>query len=103
MSADDGGNRMKSIFWVIAAFMAIQGHAFATDFAHDRFQIARAETATRPRISLSEATQSVQARTGGRVLAAQEMRERNAYRIKILTPQGEVRIIFVNADTGEME
>ena len=94
---------MKSLFLAIAAFMAIQGHAFATDVAHDRFQIARAETAKHPRISLSEATQSVQARLGGRVLTAQEVRERNAYRIKILTPQGEVRIIYVNAETGEME
>ncbi|TCV82903.1 PepSY domain-containing protein [Sulfurirhabdus autotrophica] len=94
---------MKSFLLAIAALMAIQGHAFAMDTAHDHFQIARAETANQPHISLSEATQLVQNRTGGRVLAAQEIRERNAYRIKILTPQGEVRIIFVNADTGEME
>jgi len=94
---------MKYFFLAIAAFMAFQGHAFAMDFAHDRFHLTRAETAKQPRISLSEATQSVQARTGGRVLAAQEVRERNAYRIKILTPQGEVRIIYVDAETGAME
>lgn len=94
---------MKSLFLAMAALMAIQGHAFATDFAPDRLHLARAETAKQPRISLSEATQSVQARTGGRVLTAQEVRERNAYRIKILTPQGEVRIIYVDAETGAME
>jgi len=94
---------MKTLFLILAACIGIQGHAFAADFEHGQFKIARAEKVQRARISLSEATQRVQERTGGRVLAAQELRDRNAYRIKVLTPQGEVRIVIVDAETGEME
>ena len=36
--------------------------------------------------------------TGGRVLDAKD--EGNHYRIKILTPEGEVRVLRVDAKTG---
>ena len=63
-------------------------------------------TEARPnRLSLSEAADRVQQRSGGRILAAQAIREtgREVYRIKILTSQGEVRIVLVDAATGNME
>jgi len=57
------------------------------------------------RVSLREATDLVQKRTGGRVLSTQAVREqgRDMYRIKVLTPQGEVRIVLVDAATGNLE
>lgn len=57
------------------------------------------------RLSLSEAADRVQRRSGGRILAAQAIREtgREVYRIKILTSQGEVRIVLVDAVTGALE
>jgi uncharacterized membrane protein YkoI len=52
------------------------------------------------RISLPEAIERVQRSTGGRVLDARESGE--GYRIKVLTRRGEVRVVYVDARTGEM-
>ena len=52
------------------------------------------------RITLQQAIQSVQRATGGRVLDAREVS--GGYRIKILTPRGEVRVVYVDAKTGAM-
>jgi len=52
------------------------------------------------RISLEQAVQTVQRATGGRVLDAREVR--GGYRIKVLTRRGEVRVVYVDANTGEM-
>jgi len=53
--------------------------------------------AERP-VSMSEAIDKVRQQTGGRVLDAQD--QGNQYRIKVLTPKGEVRIYHVDAQTG---
>lgn len=55
-------------------------------------------------ISAEEAAALVQGRTGGRVLAVKPMRVqgRAVYRVKVLTPKGEVRIYYVDAATGAM-
>lgn len=53
------------------------------------------------RISASEAAQIVQRKTGARVLDAQPVR--GGYRVKVLTSQGEVRVYFVDAETGAMQ
>jgi len=60
-----------------------------------------AEATQQGRLSLSEAADLVQRRTGGRILAAQALREqgRDVYRIKVLTRQGEVRVVLVDAVT----
>jgi uncharacterized membrane protein YkoI len=52
------------------------------------------------RISLGEAAERVRQATRGRVLDARD--EGNHHRVKILTPQGEVRIVIVDARTGAM-
>jgi uncharacterized membrane protein YkoI len=52
------------------------------------------------RITLEQAIQSVQRAIGGRVLDAREVS--GGYRIKILTPRGEVRVVYVDAKTGAM-
>lgn len=56
-------------------------------------------TSARARISMEEAIAQVQKSTGGRVLDARDVGD--AYRLKVLR-DGEVRIIFVDAQTGKM-
>ncbi|MFQ5936419.1 MAG: PepSY domain-containing protein [Acidiferrobacterales bacterium] len=55
-------------------------------------------------ISAEDAAALVQARTGGRVLAVDtiQLQGRVVYRVKVLTPQGEVRVFLVDAATGAM-
>jgi uncharacterized membrane protein YkoI len=55
-------------------------------------------------ISAEDAAALVQAQTGGRILAVKltRVRGRAVYRIKVLTPKGEVRIYYVDAATGTM-
>ena len=52
------------------------------------------------RISLEQAVARVQRTTGGRVLDART--DGGAHRIKVLTREGEVRIVRVDARTGAM-
>ncbi len=61
---------------------------------------APSTTAQRPRLSLEQAAEAVARATGGRVLDAKAVG--NEYRIKVLTKRGEVRVVYVNADTGAM-
>ena len=58
-----------------------------------------------PRYAIGEATDMVQRRTGGRVVGANpvNVQGRGSYRMKVLTPQGEVRILHVNPETGNLE
>lgn len=51
-------------------------------------------------ISMRDAIERVKQQTGGRVLDAQP--QDGGYRIKVLTPQGEVRIYRVDARTGDI-
>ncbi|MDO8704168.1 MAG: PepSY domain-containing protein [Sulfuricaulis sp.] len=53
--------------------------------------------------SLDEAVERVRRDTGGRVLAAEarEQRGRTSYRIKVLLPNGSVRVVDVDAQSGE--
>jgi hypothetical protein len=75
--------------------------------AADRDRLARKDSpdyaprSTRDaRISLEQAIRTVQRATGGRVLDAREVS--GGYRIKVLTRRGEVRVVHVDAQTGEM-
>jgi len=52
------------------------------------------------RISLEQAVARVQRATGGRVLDARD--EGEQHRVKVLTRQGEVRVVIVDARTGAM-
>lgn len=51
-------------------------------------------------LSAQEAVDRVQQETGGKVLNVQTLRmgKRKIYRIKVLTPNGQVRVIEVQAD-----
>ena len=60
-----------------------------------------ARTVAEHRISLQEAVERVQRATGGRVLDAKDNGDH--YRIKVLTRGGEVRVVIVDAATGNMK
>jgi uncharacterized membrane protein YkoI len=52
------------------------------------------------RVSLAQAIEAVQRATGGKVLDAKDLG--GQYRIKVLTRNGEVRVVYVDAETGAM-
>lgn len=58
-----------------------------------------------PRVNMGEAMERVQRATGGRVLQAQpaSVNGREGYRIKVLTAHGEVRVVYVDGETGAMQ
>lgn len=64
---------------------------------------ARREATQRDGISLDEAVARVRRDTGGRVLSAEarENRGRTTYRIKVLLRDGSVRVVNVDAQSGE--
>ena len=61
------------------------------------------ETARHDGVSLDEAAARVRRDTGGRILSAQarEDRGRTSYRIKVLLPDGAVRVVDMDAQSGE--
>jgi len=65
---------------------------------------SRRESAQRDSISLDEAVARVRRDTGGRVLSAEarENRGRTSYRIKVLLRDGSVRVVNVDAQSGEI-
>ena len=66
---------------------------------------SRQETSRRDGISLDEAVARVRRETGGRVLSA-EARDRRGdttYRIKVLLPNGAVRVYNVDSRSGRMD
>ena len=57
------------------------------------------------RVSMGDAMDRVVRATGGRVLLAQPatVNGHEGYRIKVLTRHGEVRVVYVDAETGAMQ
>ena len=96
---------MKYLILMVLALTAAQAQASSVATDSSRSNWLMAASGKHVDLSLNDATELVQKRTGGRVLAAQEVREqgRAMYRIKVITPQGEVRIVFVDAQTGSVE
>ena len=49
---------------------------------------------------INQAIQSVEQQTGGRVLSAEKRRVngQSKYRLKVITPSGRVRIIYIDAN-----
>ncbi|BFI95072.1 MAG: hypothetical protein RSP_05820 [Rhodanobacter sp.] len=63
---------------------------------------AMAQTRARPvDLSLGEAVTQVRQETQGQVLSAESMRRdrRTEYRVKVLTPQGHVKVVTISANT----
>lgn len=63
------------------------------------------EEARRDEISLDEAVARARRETGGRVLSAEARNQRGSttYRIKVLMPNGAVRVVNVDARSGRMD
>jgi uncharacterized membrane protein YkoI len=61
----------------------------------------RRDEVRRDGISLDEAVTRVRRETGGRVLSAEARNSR--YRIKVLLPNGAVRVVNVDARSGRMD
>ena len=64
--------------------------------------LAAASVAAWADIGRDEAAEAAQRASGGRVLAVERAQagERPVWRVKVLTPSGEVRVILVDAATG---
>jgi hypothetical protein len=80
----------KSLAWMVAAVGLTAG-------------IADAQSSAPPsNLSLDQAVQQVQQREGGKVLSAEprHIGRRVEYRIKVLTPEGHVRVLAVPSDAG---
>lgn len=65
----------------------------------------QAERPALPRVTMGDAMEQVRRATGGRVLQAQpaSVNGREGYRIKVLAAHGEVRVVYVDAETGVMQ
>jgi len=96
----------QSIRWVlVGVLLAILSSAPLTVHAgHNASPVAPQSyapaTAQRQRVSLEQAVATVARATGGRILDAKAVG--NEYRIKVLTKRGEVRVVYVDAETGAM-
>jgi len=55
------------------------------------------------RASRDDAAAIAQRMTGGRVLSVERIRQgdREVWRVKVVTPQGEMRVIVVDVETGQ--
>lgn len=64
---------------------------------------ALAAQASEPALTLEQAVTRVQLDTGGKVLSADPRRvgRHTEYRIKVLTPDGHVRVIVLQSDAAE--
>lgn len=53
-------------------------------------------------VSRDQAAAAAQRQTGGRVLSIDrtEAGRRTVWRVKVVTPRGEVRVVFIDADAG---
>ena len=99
--------RKKYMVGMLAGLIALTSAGMAQarrdDYRDDRPErSSRHETSHRDGISLDEAVTRVRRETGGRVLSA-EARDRRGdvtYRIKVLLPNGAVRVYNVDARRG---
>jgi uncharacterized membrane protein YkoI len=80
----------------------VSAHAGSTRWYQDAHEphAFSAHRVAQQRVTLQQAIDIVQRATGGRVLDAKE--GNGQYRIKVLTRNGEVRVVYVDAQTGEM-
>jgi hypothetical protein len=64
---------------------------------------AYAQQADVPAMTLDQAVRQVHRETGGRILAAEQRRvgRRVEYRVKVLTPEGHVRVSVVSSDLAK--
>lgn len=93
--------------WLIPLLALWSGPLIAYDISRLIFpdsQIHSVRAPGRGGMSLERAVSMAKRSTGGRVLSAEtsEQQGHRVYRIKVLTPEGQVRYIYVDADSGEV-
>lgn len=81
---------LAMVLTLAIAAPAAQAQGFAPD--RGRYREEREQSA---RISAAQAAEIARQRTGGRVLSVKS--ERDGYQVKVLTPRGDVRYVFVSA------
>ncbi len=89
---------LVGLMLLVGAFMPAQAQRWVPDSAAARGFAPH--TVAERRVSLAQAVEMVQRATGGKVLDAKDLGEQ--YRIKVLTRSGEVRVVYVNPQTGAM-
>ncbi|HQX60145.1 MAG TPA: peptidase [Burkholderiaceae bacterium] len=82
-SATDSPMSLARLFTVCAMLLALAAPAWAD-------------------VSRDQAAAAAQRQTGGRVLSIDktEVGRRIVWRVKVVTPRGEVRVVFIDADAG---
>ena len=95
---------MKRFALLCALFLPLFAMAGESLHAPAPFHLAEAGHA-QPRISMGDAMERVVRATGGRVIQAQPatVNGREGYRIKVLTARGEVRVVYVDGETGALQ
>ena len=87
--------------WLTALTLLWSSAAFAD---HVGYPLAAFEPVVWPvSLSMEEAASRVRDASGGRILSAEEVfrNGKRFYRVKVLTKRGVVRVVFVDAETGE--
>lgn len=94
------GKRRNSVFVIVAV---LGWSAVATVF-HDVTGSASVAYAQQTPVSIDAAAAMVRRISGGRVIAADSMDEdgKALYRIKVLLPEGRVRVYVVDPLTGQV-
>jgi uncharacterized membrane protein YkoI len=94
---------------LLAGLVALSGAGLAEarrddrrdDRREDRREDRQDRSARRDGLSLDEAVSRVRRHTGGRVLSAEARDGR--YRVKVLLPDGAVRVYYVDPRSGKMD
>lgn len=94
----------RTLLFALAVLLSGAGFTSAEDDVdddHDEARRAVEEGRTRP---LAEILNRIQPRLGGKVIGVELEREhkRYIYELKVMTPGGELREIYVDAMTGEI-
>jgi uncharacterized membrane protein YkoI len=98
-----GSNLKRACSAIVLALVAVLAPADARErwFVDERGPNTYApRSSSERRISLEQAVERVHRATGGRVLDARPAGD--DYRVKVLTRQGEVRVVYVDGRTGQM-
>ena len=95
---------MKRFVLICVLFLSAAAAAEPWDPPAQRHQ-AEGGRSSQTRITMGEAMNRAQQAFGGRVIQAQPARVngQEGYRIKILTSRGEVRVVFVDGETGAIQ
>jgi uncharacterized membrane protein YkoI len=91
---------MRTLILAVA-LLGVPGAALAMQHTPAHAQSGKKPPEQTPKpLTLEQAVQRVQNRTGGKVLKADKRRQGRVleYRIKVLTPKGHVRVIIVRSD-----